>query len=334
MNRVLRITATVCVAVLLFAGCNQEGPAIDSGTIPVVVSIPPQKWIVDQVGGQHVDVLVLVDAGDDPHSYQPTDAQISRVLRSAVYFRVGVPFENGPWFQAVRGTGKVEVVDASRGIERRQMAARLHHEPDEKPGHDAHAHDAHAHAHDAHAHAHDAHAHDAHAHGQHHSGRDPHVWTSPRLLKMQARTVAEVLGELAPEHREDLKRNLAALEARLDAADEAICEELGPYSGRAMVVFHPAWGYFADEYGLRQVAIEIEGKEPSDAELTELQEFARRERTAVIFVQPQISGQSAEAVARTVGARVELLDPLAEEPLAELRRAADILAEAYAVEGG
>ena len=259
-------------------------------------------------------MTVLVSPGDDPHAYQPTDAEISQAVQSAVYFRIGVPFESGPWFQAISNSGKLEVVDTRQGIELRRMRSDIHA----------------AEARDHHDHDHAPHEHHAH-HG--HGGRDPHIWTSPRLLKIQARTVTESLSKLAPEQEDQFRRNLAALEAKLDEADATIREKLAPYAGRAMFVFHPAWGYFADEYGLRQVAVEVEGKEPSDRELTELQRLARRENAQVIFVQPQISGQSAEAVAGAVGARVEVLDPLAKDPLAELLRAAEILAESYSAGG-
>jgi zinc transport system substrate-binding protein len=200
------------------------------------------------------------------------------------------------------------VVDTRQGIRLREMEADIHAD---------HDHHDHHHAHHEH--------HDHHDHG----GRDPHIWTSPRLLKTQAQTVAATLGELAPEHSDAFRRNLAVLESKLDQLDAAIREKLAGCQGRAMFVFHPAWGYFADEYGLRQVAVELEGKEPTDRELTELQQLARREGIKVVFVQPQISGQSAEAVARAVGARVEVLDPLAEDLPAELLRAAEILAESY-----
>jgi len=289
------------IAMLILAGCNRATSPADSpgdGKIPVVVSIQPQRWLVEQVGGELVDVMVMVSPEDDPHSYQPTDAQISRAMQSTVYFRIGVPVESGPWFQALRGSGKLEVVDTRRGIELREM---------------------HGHACN----------HEEHDHGHHHhdhAGRDPHIWTSPRLLKIQAATVAQTLAELAPEKADEFQQNLAAVHSRLDEVDAEIRERLGPYAGRVMLVFHPAWGYFADEYGLRQVAVEIEGKEPSDAELTELQQLAREEGTRVIFVQPQVAGPAAEAVARAVGARVEVLDPLADDPPAELLRAAEVLA--------
>ena len=103
---------------------------------------------------------------------------------------------------------------------------------------------------------------------------------------------------------------------------------LAPLRGKVMFVFHPAWGYFADEYGLRQVAIQAEGKEPTDQELTDLQKLARREGAKVIFVQPQFAAGAAHAVARTVGARVETLDDLAPEAIAGLLEAAERVVEA------
>jgi len=296
------------VAALLMtaAGCGGSTPSEPGGAVPVVVSIQPQKWLVEQIGGEHVEVIVLLAPGDDPHTYQPTDAQISRVMQASVYFRVGVPFENGPWFRAIAGSEKLEVIDTRQGIRLREVEADVH----------------------AHGPPPDEHAGD---HGNHHdhAARDPHIWTSPRLLKIQAQTVAATLCELAPEHSDAFRRNVAALESRLDELDARIRKKLVGCQGRAMFVFHPAWGYFADEYGLRQVAVELEGKEPTDRELTELQQLARREGVRVIFVQPQISGQSAEAIARAVGARVEVLDPLAEDLPAELLRAAEVLAGSY-----
>ena len=102
-----------------------------------------------------------------------------------------------------------------------------------------------------------------------------------------------------------------------------------PYKGRAFFVLHPAWGYFADEYDLRQFAIEREGKSPTDAELTELQRSARREGIKVVFVQPQVTGRGARAVATAIGARLERLDPLAADVDANLLRLADAIAESF-----
>jgi len=180
--------------------------------------------------------------------------------------------------------------------------------------------------------------HDDHGHGEAAShetgeeateGKDPHLWLSPRLLKIQAQTVADTLGQLDPAHKADYQRNLAALDGQLDQLDAQIRKMLAPARGKAFFVYHPAWGYFAQEYGLRQIALEQEGKEPSDQELTRLQQLARKEGIKVIFVQPQIASQSAQAAATAIHGRVEQIDPLAENIPANLLHAAQAIAQSY-----
>ncbi len=155
------------------------------------------------------------------------------------------------------------------------------------------------------------------------------TWLRLRRLKIQARTVARELAEVDPAHQADYARNLAALESRLEEADAAIGRLLAPHRGKAFLVFHPAWGYFAEDYGLRQLSIESEGKEPSDHELTELQQLARRENIRVVFVHPQGGQRSAEAVARALGARIEVIDDLPADVLAGLEHVARRLAESF-----
>jgi len=135
------------------------------------------------------------------------------------------------------------------------------------------------------------------------------------------------LGAIDPAHQADYARRLAALQQRLDAWDTALATKLAPLRGKAFFVFHPAWGYFAHDYGLRQMAIEVAGQEPSDHELTEIQHQARRSGAKTLLVQPQISRRGAEAVARAVGARVVVVDPLAENVPETLMHIADLLAQ-------
>jgi zinc transport system substrate-binding protein len=159
-------------------------------------------------------------------------------------------------------------------------------------------------------------------------GKDPHIWLSPRLLKIQAATMARTLGQLDPAHQGDYQRNLEAVVRELDDLDRAIAAKLVASRGKPFFVFHPAWGYFADDYGLRQVAIEVEGKDPTDQELTEVQRAARLAGAQIILVQPEISGRGARAVAAATGARVELADPLAYDVPASLLKVADLIAAA------
>ncbi len=276
----------LAAAVLCLASC---APPEGGAPLRVVVSIPPQEFVLARVGGPGVAVTVLAGPGESPHTYQPSDSQVSDVMRARLYFRIGVPFENGRWLSAL--PERVRVVDQRAGIDLRRME-----EEESTHGHD--------------------------------EGDDPHVWLTPRHLRRMAENAAGALLAADPERAATYEANLRALCADLDRTDEALRRLLAPVRGRAMYVFHPAWGYFCDEYGLRQVSVEFEGKEPSDHELTALIARARADRARVIFVQPQVSGRSAAALAEATGATLRTLDPLRVDVLANLTEAATAVAEA------
>ncbi|MHC5111023.1 MAG: metal ABC transporter solute-binding protein, Zn/Mn family [Planctomycetota bacterium] len=275
--------------VMLAAGCEPGGDAgakdsaeVDSPALAVAVSIPPIQWLVQQVAGDRAEVLCVMSASDDPHSFQATDATVAALMRCRAYFRIGVPAERGKWFGALAKSGRMSFFDLRDGIALRHIESHDHGEHDE--------------------------------HGHDHStcaGDDPHIWLNPRLLKVQATTIATALGQVDPGGIADYQARLAMLHADLDRLDASIRKKLAPFPGRSVFVFHPSWGYFLDEYGLNQVAIERGGKEPSDSELTEIQMLARSGNVSTIFVQPQIAGRSASAIARAISGRVVKIDPLA-----------------------
>jgi zinc transport system substrate-binding protein len=172
---------------------------------------------------------------------------------------------------------------------------------------------------------HDDHDHDHdHAHGE----ADPHVWLSPRNAKILAANTAAALRELDPAHAADYDANLETLHADLDALDARVAKALGPLRGQTLLVYHPAFGYFADAYGLRQEPVEVEGKEPTARQLAALIDEAKRDGVRVIFVQKQFSVQSASALAEAIGGAVVPVDPLAYDYLANLEGLADQVAEA------
>ena len=283
-------------ALCLLAWSAAAGAKTRESALQVAVTIVPQKWLVEQVGGERATVTALVAPGDSPATYLPSDAQVSRLMASAVYFRIGVPSENGSWLDALLRSGRVEIVDLRDGVELLDMSE--HAEHDEADGHS-------------------------------HAGDDPHTWLSPSRLKLQARTIAASLTRLDPEGAEHYRRRLAALERRLDDLDAEMHGLLAAFAGRSFLVFHPSWGYLAADYGLRQLTLEIEGKEPSEAEITELQALARAEGIRVVFVQPQITGRAASAVASAIDGRTEVLDPLAADVAANLRQAALRIASSF-----
>jgi zinc transport system substrate-binding protein len=152
------------------------------------------------------------------------------------------------------------------------------------------------------------------------------------MLKTQARTVAEALIEADPDNADAYRANLAALVKRIDAAHQRVAEQLAPHAGETLFVYHPAFGYFAEAYGLHQEAVEIEGKEPSPRELQRLVGEAKSDGVRVVFVQPQFDQRSARVVADAIGGTVKPLDPLAHDVIANVETMAVTVAEAFSAQ--
>lgn len=269
------------------AGAMSPANESPAATLEVAVGLPPHVWLVEQVAGERARAFAIVGPGDNHHTYQPTDAEISRLTRAALFFHSGMGFEQAPWFRSLAASGAVKRVDLRAGLGLRTL---------EESGHEDE--------------------------GHHEEGKDPHVWLAPRLLARQARTVEAALTAVDPSGAPHYRGRRLRFEAAMRALDSELRATLEPIAGSAFFVFHPAWGYFADAYGLEQMAIESEGKEPSEAELTGLARLARQRGIRTVFVQPQISGSAARAVADAVGAELEVLDPLAPDVAANLRRVA------------
>ena len=261
------------------------------------VSIPPQAYFVERIGDPYVDVEVLVKPGNSPATYEPTPKQIARLGNSQVYFRMGVPFEKGFIEKLTDTHPQLQIVDLREGVTLRQFGeAELRHYKK--------------------------------AQGKH-VPPDPHVWLDPKQAKIQAATVCETLSSLAPEYRSTFEKNLSLFQADLDQVEQQIVNTLSPYKGRKFYVYHPAFGYIGDLCGLIQIAVEIEGKEPTPKQLADLINMAKADKVKVIFVQPQFAKKSAEAVATAIGGKVVPMDPLSRDYLENLQRLADALKTAF-----
>jgi len=289
------LTGIVC------AGCASP----ETNVMKIAVSIPPQKYFVERISGGRVEVMVMVEPGRNPHTYDPLPRQMLELSRARVYFSIGVPFERA-WMSKIQAVNpKMMVVDTRRGITLQPMDTIedvLEGAAEEESGG---GHDHVSGGRD------DAHAHD--------EGMDPHIWLSPELVKIQARTICETLCGIDRDNERVYRENLTAFERDLNLLSDEITQAFASVVTRKMMVFHPAWGYFADQFGLRQIPVEIRGKEPSPARLAAIIEYARSENIRVVFVQSQFSTRSAEAVAREIGGTVITVDPLAEQYIDNLR---------------
>lgn len=291
-------------------GCRTAPAPAETGQIIVTVSIVPQQYFVERIGGEHVQVNILVPPGADAHTYEPKPAQLRALTRSQVYFTLGVEFEKA-WMGRILGANpSLRVVDTAQGIERLPMVA--HHEETPRRtlrdrllsllGRGG----------------------EASSSGE--AEMDPHIWLSPRLVRSQAQIIYETLAELDPAHREEYRAHFEQFLADIDALDREIAQSLSALESRTFMVFHPAWGYFAQDYGLTMLAVEVEGQEPSPQELAHIIALAKQEKIRVIFAQPEFSTRAAETIAREIGGQVLLISPLAYDWLGNLRAVAQAFA--------
>ncbi len=264
-----------------------------AGPIQTFVSIVPQKYFVEKIGGEHVKVEVMVRPGASPATYEPKPAQMVELSNSKVYFAIGVPFEE-TWLEKIAAANSaMKVVHTEQGIEKVPMGGYHHHGA---TGSDK---------------------------NHHEGGRlDPHIWLSPPLVMVQLRTILSTLKELDPGHGQVFEANYQTFVSEIKALDQELKSLLEGKSGRRFMVFHPAWGYFAGAYGLEQIPVEIEGKDPKPSQLKELIARARKNDIRVIFVQPQFSAKSARQIAREIEGEVVTADPLAADWLSNLREVA------------
>ena len=300
------------------------GNGFASDKLPVFVTIAPQKYFVQQIGKDLVDVQVMVHPGADPHTYEPKPQQMVAISKAKLYFAVGIEFEEANLSKITAANPNLKIIHTDHGIEKLEMAAHHHHKDDHDNDHTEEHHEG-----DHHEADHDNEKGEHHGEAEHdkdkheHAGLDPHIWLSPPLVKIQARTILSALQEADPQHRSVYEANFKAFTAQIDQLDADLKKTFAGKAGLQFIVFHPAWGYFAHAYGLKQVPIEIEGKDPKPAQLKELIQHARENGIKVVFVQPQFSTKSAEVVAQEIGGQVVFADPLAEDWMANLRQVAD-----------
>ncbi len=262
----------------------------------IVVSILPEKTFVEKIAKDLVDVTVMVAPGSSPHAYEPKSSQMVSISKADVYFSIGVEFEN-VWIEKFKSQNpNLKFVNLSEQITKLKMAE--HHHDDEKK----------------HANKEEKHAKDAPHHEEHdaHDGLDPHTWTSPKNVLLMAHSIYKTLLDIDPKNEQLYKTNFDAFIKEIEDTDAQIKEifkDMQPNS--KFMVFHPSWGYFAQEYGLTQIAVEVDGKNPKPKEMITIIKEAKEEKVKAIFTQPEFSDKSAKIIAKELGIKVEAESPLA-----------------------
>ncbi len=264
------------VLVSLVSGCATQKPVADE-RIGVIVTILPQAQFVEKVGGDNVQMTVMVPPGAEPHDYEPTPKQLQEVSRAKIYFKVGsgVEFEVAWIDKLIAMNPDMLVIDGSSGITK--------------------------------------------------MGNDPHIWNSPVNAKQMVENLCTGLIQVDPANASYYTANKDAYLQELDTLDGYVHERLDGLTHRTFMIYHPAFGYFANEYDLTQIAIEHGGKEPTPQVIQTCIDKAEEDNLSYIYVAPQFTTQGAETIAHAIGGQVLFIDPLPRDYIANMRTVASLL---------
>ena len=259
---------------------------VQAGPTTVFVSIAPQKYFVERIGGDEVQVEVMVNPGESPATFNPNPKKMSQLANAKLYFSIGVPFEK-VWISRIKNIQpKLKVVPLNK---------KIYIAPSSHPQHDE---------------------------------GDPHIWLSPPLVKIMAAEIEASLSRQRPEKSDFFKINYQTLIKEIDKLDQEIQQVFAKGKNRTFMVFHPAWTHFAKAYGLEQISIENQGKEPGPRALQRIINKGKKLNIKVIFVQKQFGLSVAKKIAKMIGATVKEMDPLTENYMDSMRNTAKAISGA------
>jgi zinc transport system substrate-binding protein len=260
--------------------------------VGVTVVVEPFAFLVEQIGGSRVHVEVLVPPGKEPEHYQATPEKIAAMSRSRILFYTGMPFEKTLLPKLQRNAPNLTMVDLRTGLKLRTLELHHHDECD----------------------------------GVHADDIDPHIWFAPSALITEAATVLAALVEVDPDAQTFYRENYTHLVAEIETVQKQLADQLAPLKGQTVYVFHPSYGYFCDEFGLKQRAIEFEGKTPKPQQLAALVAETKQE-SPVIFIQPEFNRSPAQALAEAVNGTTVIHSALERNVLKSIRRFTDLQTE-------
>ena len=279
----------ILFACALTFGCGKSGNVPEGKKPLILVSIAPYKFLVERVAGTEFEVQTVVPPGANPHAFEPTSHQVKQMGRGLVWFRIGEPFEEKV-LPVLKSRNGIAIQDLRDGIELIE---------------------------------------EGNAMGCSHCCMDHfdrHIWLSPKLAASQAKIIERALAEKFPEQRELFAQNLERLEGELDLLDEEIAAILEPVKERVILVSHPAFGYFCEDYAFSQLSVEYEGKDPRPKHLEEVLKQAGEKRAEIALALPQYNNKGAQLIAERLHVPVHLIDPYSPEYFETMRKLAHLIA--------
>lgn len=260
---------------VLLVSCNNQAGKKPAERI-ITVSIAPYKYFVDAIGGDDFTVNVMVPPGSDPHVYEPVPGQIQKLRASVGYISNGYLGFEMTWLDRFYETNP-DMKKLNLGANIDPIVSEHHHE------------------------------------GDHVEGADPHYWVSPRCALQMAMGIKNFLGEINPSGISEYESNYNELANRISELDTIASGLFSEYHGKSFMIYHPNLAYLARDYGLKEISVESEGKEPSPSAMKDLIDVARKDGIRTILVQREYDTRNAKAIASETGAQLVIIDPLAED---------------------
>lgn len=281
----MKILLAVFGLLVLLTAC---GPAVKEQQNMITVSILPQRYFVERIAGDRFEIHVLTPPGASPETYEPTPRQMKTLANSFLYFANGYLMFEDHLAEKLGRDLSMKTIDLSHGI--------------------------------------DLIAGDIVDHGDHVHlyGIDPHYWLSPAEVRVQALNILKALVDADPENKDEYEANFESFINDVRLLDGHIAEMLNDVKLRTFLIYHPAYAYFARAYNLEQIALEMEGKEPTAAHMKHMVDFAKNHKIKHVLVQNQFNMAAAKVVADEIGAEIIIVDPLPEDWLHEMYETAHV----------
>ena len=283
--------------VALLAISCQQGDKKGTEKPTVSVSLVPQKYWVDKLSGNAVEVNVLVVSGANHSTYEPTPEQMRKISASSLYFRIGhIDFEYA-WISKMQNANpKMKVIDLSKDFNLGDVVA--------VPCNHDHGDGDHHHA---------------------HSSVDPHIWLNPPMVRDMISVIARELRLLLPAEADSIRIREKQFIKEIDSLDRHITNQLRDIKNRKVLLFHPALTWYAVNYGLEQIVVEVDGKEPSASKMKEIIETVRKENIKVVMLQAEFSSDRAESIAKETGSEVVQIYPMAYDWIDNMYKLTDVI---------
>lgn len=280
------------ILILLFIGVSCTTQKSEKNNL-ITVSILPQKYFVEKIAGDLVKVQVLIPPGASPSTYSLLPSQMKDLSNSKAWLRIGkIGFEDA-WYQ------KIEQANPDLKVFNTSDSAKWITAEEEIHGDHTHQH-----------------------------GVDPHIWMSPDEVLHIAGLTYQALADLYPDKSHAFEQNFESFRTEVELLDEELTTRFDSLENRKFLIFHPALTYFARDYKLEQVALEVEGKEPSPKYMGQLVNQARQNNIRVVFIQKEFDQENAQQLADELDGEVVQIDPLSEEWETQIREIADKILEA------